>query len=264
MKVPDSLLHHEIHGEHGPLILFVHGLLSSRAQWAPNLATFAQHYRPVVVELLGLGRSPSPADPAAYSPSTYVENFERIRRSVGAERWYVVGQSLGAALTLRYSLDCPERVTAQVFTNSMSALAPPGWEEIVRPYAERQAREFESDGRAALENHPLNPTRARHLPPEVRAAFGKDLALHDLHGISMTGLYTTLQSSVYERVGENTVPTLMVVGERDTRFEEGRRFAEKSFPHLTMLATDAGHAVNIGAVDEFNEAVLRFFARHPE
>ena len=55
----------------------------------------------------------------------------------------------------------------------------------------------------------------------------------------------------------------MVVGKRDTRFEEGRRFAEKSFPHLTVLETNAGHAVNLGAVAEFNEAVLRFFAQHP-
>jgi pimeloyl-ACP methyl ester carboxylesterase len=262
MNMSDILPYYEIHGEGGPLILFVHGFLSSRAQWAPNLAAFTRRYRPVVVELLGHGRSPSPADPAAYSPSAYVEYFERIRRSASAKRWYVVGASLGAALTLRYSLDYPERVTAQVFTNSNSALAPPGWEETVRPFLEQQASEFESDGRAALKRHPLNPMRASHLPPQVKAAFRKDLALHNPRGIAMTGLYTILQSPVYERVEENIVPTLMVVGERDIRFDESRRFAEKSFPHLTVLATNAGHAVNLGAIAEFNEAVLSFFARH--
>jgi pimeloyl-ACP methyl ester carboxylesterase len=259
----DILPHYEVHGERGPLILFVHGILSSRAQWTLNLDVFSQQYRPVIVELFGHGRSPSPNDPAAYSPSSYVEYFERIRRELGAEHWYIVGQSLGAALTLRYTLDYPERVTAQVFTNANSALAPPGWEATVRPFFEEMASEFEADGRAALERHRLSPTRAHHLPPQVKAEFQKDLELHDLRGIAMTGFHTNLISSVYDRVRENTVPTLLVVGERETRFEEPRRFAEKSFPHLTVLATNAGHAVNIGAAQEFNEAVLSFFARHP-
>jgi pimeloyl-ACP methyl ester carboxylesterase len=263
MNMDDGLLYYEVHGESGPFILFVHGILSSRAQWAPNLDAFTGKYRPVVVELLGHGRSPSPADPEAYTPSAYVRYFERIRRILGAERWYVVGQSLGAALTLRYTLDCPERVIAQVFTNANSALAPPGWEALARPFFEQMAQEFESEGRAALERHRLNPTQARHIPPEVKAEFQKDLALHNLRGITMSGFYTSLKSSVYDRVGENKVPTLLMVGEREERFKEARRFVERSFPHLTVMGTNAGHAVNISAAREFNEAVSKFFARHP-
>ena len=44
----------------------------------------------------------------------------------------VCGQSLGATLTLRYALDHPERVLAQVFTNSTSALADSDWVAGVR------------------------------------------------------------------------------------------------------------------------------------
>lgn len=264
MNINNSLPYYEVHGECGPLVLFVHGILSSRTQWMPNLAAFIEGgYRPVVVELLGHGRSPSPSDPAVYSPTAYVDYFERIRQKVGAKSWYVVGQSLGAALTLRYSLDFPQHVMAQVFTNANSALAPPGWEALVKPFFEEMAREFESGGREALNRHRLSPTQAHHLPPDVKDEFRKDLALHDLRGISMTGFHTNLLSSVYGRVKENRVPTLLVVGERETRFEEARHFAEKSFPHLTVVATNAGHAVNLGAATKFNESVLRFFARHP-
>ena len=110
--------HYEVHGTAGPHLLLVHGLLSSREQWTPNLAALTQHYRPVIVELLGHGRSPSPEDPAAYRPEAIVADLERIRSALGVERWLVCGQSLGAALTLRYALRHPERVIAQVFTNS--------------------------------------------------------------------------------------------------------------------------------------------------
>ena len=257
----EPLLHYEVHGRDGPFLLLVHGLLSSRAQWLPNLEALSACCRPVVVELLGHGRSPTPDDPACYTPSSYVAGFERIRRLLGVERWLICGQSLGAALTLRYALDHPQRVIAQVFTNSNSALAEDGWAERVRPAMEAQARRLEEEGRRLLDEHPLNPGRGRRLPADVRAAFVADSALHTPRGIGFTGLYTVPDSSVRRRVGENAVSALLVAGEREERFAPHRRFAERNMPHLEVVGLNAGHAVNIGAAGEFNAAVTAFVVR---
>ncbi|MGH6956575.1 MAG: alpha/beta fold hydrolase, partial [Caulobacteraceae bacterium] len=118
------MMYVEVHEGRGPHLLLVHGICSSRAQWRPNLAALAAFSRPVVVELLGHGRSESPADPAAYSVEAYIERFEALRASLGAERWAICGQSFGAGLTLNYALEHPERISAQVFTNSASGLGP--------------------------------------------------------------------------------------------------------------------------------------------
>ena len=258
------MLYYEVHGDEGPFLLLVHGLLSSRAQWLPNLAALSNFCRPVVVELLGHGRSPTPDDPTSYTPSEYVREFEHIRLALGSERWLVCGQSLGAALTVRYALDHPNVVLAQVFTNSNSALAEDKWTDNVRPFMEMQARRLESEGRAALEQHPLNPARNRRLSPEVRLAMGADYALHTPQGIAYTGLYTVPDSSVRRRISENLVPALLVVGEREERFREHRLFAEKTMPHIEVLALDAGHAVNLDAPVEFNEALAKFLSRYAE
>jgi len=258
------LLHYDVHGERGPHVLLVHGFLSSRAQWMLNVEALSAFARPVVVELFGHGRSPSPDHPGMYTPLHYVEMFEAIRGGLGVERWLVVGQSLGAALTLRYALDRPERVMAHAFTNSNSALAEDGWVERVRPAMEAQARRLEADGRRALDEHPLNPARGTRLPPEVRAAFAADSALLDPLGVANTGLYTVPDSSVRARVGENRVPTLLVAGEREERFGGHRRFAEEMMPLLSVVGLDAGHAVNIEAADAFNEAVTAFFRTQME
>src|SRR5438876_425258 len=184
------LLHYEIHGSEGPYILLVHGMLSSRAQWMYNLDALGEFTRPIVIELLGHGRSPCPDDPALYSPQHYVAQFEAIREALGTERWLVIGQSLGAALTLRYALDHPERVIAQVFTNSNSALAGEGWRERVLPLMAAQAQRLRTEGRSALENHPLNPARGKRLPADARAALVADYALANPLGIALTGLHT--------------------------------------------------------------------------
>jgi pimeloyl-ACP methyl ester carboxylesterase len=257
----DPNLYYEVHGDTGPFMLLVHGMLSSRAQWMLNIEALSEFCRPVVVELLGHGRSPSPREAGAYAPACYVQEFETIRESVGAERWLVCGQSLGAALTLRYSLDCPDRVIAQAFTNSNSALADEAWRERVIPLMAAQARHLRHVGRAALERHPLNPARGKRLPALARDLLVADYALHTPEGIAATGLYTVPESSVRDRAATITVPTLLVAGEREEGFAEARVFAEATIPCIEVVRLDAGHAVNMEAADAFNEAVAAFFGR---
>jgi pimeloyl-ACP methyl ester carboxylesterase len=254
-------LHCDVHEGDGPFLLLVHGILSSRAQWQRNLPALARVTRPVVVELWGHGRSPTPEDASLYHPVAYVTAFEKLRERLGVSRWLVCGQSLGATLTLRYALDHPERVLAQVFTNSTSALADSDWVAGVRAGGAERADAIERGGRAALEKIPLHPLRARRLPPQVQEALVADAALLDPKGVAHTIRYTVPESPIRERVKENRVPTLLVCGERDSRFEAQRRFAERHLPHLEVVAVEAGHAVNIEAAAAFDDAVTDFLGR---
>jgi pimeloyl-ACP methyl ester carboxylesterase len=239
-------------------------MLASRAQWCLNLEELSTFCRPVIVELLGHGRSPTPPDSTSYRPERYVLEFERIREALGAKGWGVCGQSLGAALTLRYALDHPERVIAQIFTNSNSALAEAGWADGVRPAMQMLAGRLAAEGRVALESLPIHPGRSRHLPPDVQGALVSDCQLHTPRGVALTGLHTVPDSSVRDRIVRNEVPALLVVGERESRFAPHRRFAEETMPHLEVVGADAGHAVNVEAAKEFNHAVQQFLARSSE
>ena len=251
-------LHFDVHGERGPFLLLVHGMLSSRAQWLENLAPLELFCRPVVVELFGHGRSPAPDDPSRYAPENYVAEFESIRSALGGERWFICGQSLGAALTLRYALDHPDAVLAQVLTNSMSAFADGDWAARARPVLEAQARQIRENGRRALDAHPFNPSNSRRLPPQLRSALVADYKLHDPLGIAYTSLYTVPNSSVRARVAENLVPALLVVGEREKAFKDQALYAERTIPNIEVVRLDAGHAVNAEAAGPFNQAVTMF------
>ena len=65
-------LHFEEHPGDGPPMLFVHGFLSSRAQWRENLEPLGAVCRPVIVELWGHGRSPAGESPDDYSAAGYL------------------------------------------------------------------------------------------------------------------------------------------------------------------------------------------------
>ncbi len=254
-------LYAEVHGTTGPYLLLVHGMLASRAQWLANLDALSTVCRPVVVELYGHGRSPAPEQHAAYRPHAYVEQFERLRQHLRTERWLVCGQSLGAALTLRYALDHPARVAAHVFTNSLSALAEEGWAALVQPFAATQARLLDEHGRAAFEMFPMHPGRSRRMPEPIKAALVADCALHDPRGVALTCLHTIPKSPVRARVANTRIPTLLVCGDREERFAPYRDFAAITIPEVEVLRLDAGHAVNVEAAEQFNAAVLGFFRR---
>lgn len=256
-----ATLHCEVHEGRGPFLLLVHGVLSGRAQWGVNLAALAQVARPVVIELWGHGRSPSPDDPSLYDPAGYVRLFEQMRVALGVERWFVCGQSLGGALTLRYALDHPERIIAQVFTNSVSALADAAWVARTQQSTPALADLIEHGGRDVIERLPIHPVRATRIPEPAHRALLEDTALLDPHGVAQTFRYTVPNSSVRARAAENRLPTLLVCGERESRFRSHREFAERTMPHIEVVGLDAGHAVNLEAAHGFEAAVCQFLGR---
>ena len=255
-KIEEPLLYYEVHGTQGPYLLLVHGILSSRVQWMPNLEALTATCRPVIVELLGHGRSPAPDDPERYAPDRYVLEFENIREKLGIDRWFVCGQSLGASLTLRYGLSYPEHIIAQVFTNSRSALAENLPEEMMKKVAKR----LEEGGRKVLEEFPLHPSRNRRLNFKIKKALIDDLNLINLQGLSYNLQYLVTRCSVHKMIHENRVPTLLIVGKFDKQFAPLVSFAEKTIPNLKILVCEGGHAVNIDAAKQFNEAVRDFMS----
>ncbi len=248
----------EVHQGEGPFLLLVHGFLSSRSQWLFNLKPLQRYCQPVVMELYGHGRSPSPSDPERYHPSAYIDAMEAIRSELGSKQWYVCGYSLGAALTIRYALTFPERVVGHIFTNSASAFAAP---DTVRSWSKNgadSANRLRQGGVQAIERIPVHPRHARRLPSRIYDALVTDSKLLDVEGVAKTLEHTMPGLSVRHELHLNSRPTLLVCGRFETSFRPHREFAEKKMPHLTVQEADTGHAVNMQAADTFNAAIETF------
>ncbi|MBV1904501.1 MAG: alpha/beta hydrolase [Pseudomonadales bacterium] len=257
-----SKFFYEVHKGNGPYLLLLHGILSSRAQWTRNLEGLKQHCTPIVVESWAHGRSPSPEDPNLYHPKAYVEQIENIRQELGIDSWFICGQSFGASTTLRYSLEHPERVKGQIFTNSTSALATAEFRKDLYRNPEKLAANVRERGRPGLEKMSVHPNKAKRLPEGAQAELLVDAPLLDPNGLAYVFQYTSPFSSVAEIVSETKVPTMLIVGEREKRFQQHREYAENHIPGLEVVGLEGGHAVNIDAPDAFNKAIVSFMAKH--
>ena len=255
-------LHFDVHPGDGPPVLVVHGMMAGRALWAANIDALRSVATPVVVELYGHGRSPTPIQDFRYRPETYVAEFEIIRAAVGAERWFVIGQSLGAALTLRYVFDHPDRVIAHVITNSVSGMADSRWRDQISATADTVARTFEEGGLAAVAESRMNPIRARAFHPDAQAGLRTDHALLSPSGLAATMRHTVPTSPVRDRLGENKRPCLVIAGTREAAFAEPLEHIEAVMPLVQVIRLPVGHSPNAEDPDAFNAAVTRFFADH--
>jgi len=250
----------EIHeGDTGPHMLMVHGFLSSRSQWRINLPALKRVSHPVLLELLGHGRSPAPESAEPYAVASYIDAFERIRTELGAERWMVCGQSFGAGLAIQYALEHPERVMGLVFTNSISALSPKDDPERAQAQAER-ARSIEQGGRQALEALRIHPRHAKRFPEAIKAEMVADAERIAPEGILRSISLTSPDLSIAHRLGEVTVPAMLVNGTWEKRFQPMRAKVAAEMPGVRIVDLEGGHSINIEAAEGFDRAVTAFIA----
>ena len=188
--------YYEVHEGNGPFLFLLHGMLSSRAQWLRNMEGLKRFSTPVVAEFWGHGRSPSPDDPACYDPMEYVAQIENIRKAVGAEQWFLCGQSFGATATLRYALHHPERVKGQIFTNSTSALATNEVTKDLYRDVNKLAEKLEHGGPEGLKRMRIHPVHAKRLPPGAQEELLQDAPLLNPKGIARVFKYTSPHASV--------------------------------------------------------------------
>ena len=244
-------------GAHGPHMLMVHGFLSSRSQWRVNLPALKQVAHPVLLELLGHGRSPAPEDPEPYAVASYIAAFEKIRTELGAERWVVCGQSFGAGLAIQYAIERPDRVMGVIFTNLISALSPKDDPERAKVEAARMEL-VAHGGKGALEALRIHPRHAKRFPEDIKAEMVADAERIAPEGIIRSMQLTSPDLSIAHRLGEVKVPALLVNGTWEKRFQPMRAKVAAEMPGLRIVDLEGGHSINIEAAQGFDQAVIEF------
>ena len=153
---PDGLhsLYWEVSGNpEGAPVLFLHGGPGAGASADHRRFFDPRHYRIVVFDQRGAGRSQPLASLTDNTTPHLVADIELLRQELGVARWQVFGGSWGSTLALAYAEAHPERVTALVlrgiflcrqaeidwFLTGMRQVFPEAWEVFAGflPAAER-------------------------------------------------------------------------------------------------------------------------------
>jgi len=259
-----TLLYAEAHGEGEPLVLSP-GFCQTHENFRPQVGPFvAAGYRVILWDYRGHGLSAAPEDPAAYGIGHVIGDLGTVLDWAAPGRPAIVGGlSFGGLASQHFALRFPQRVSALLLVSSGPGFKNPeaqkGWEAQVGRIADRlEAVGFEgyTDGRAAPNAIGLHPEY-----PAAQAA-GRAIEAQDPNGVARFGRRVAGPApSTIDRLGELTMPALVLVGALDTAYARAAQVMAAKLPHATSVEIpDAGHCVNIDRAGAFNDAVLAFLA----
>jgi len=103
-------------GQGEPLVV-IHGGGGDARTWRRNIAELAKNYTVYAPDLPGYGGS-QPLDGAYYIPEL-VEFVDKFARSLGLEKFNLVGHSLGGGIALNYALKSPHKIKKLVLVSSL-------------------------------------------------------------------------------------------------------------------------------------------------
>ncbi len=131
----------------GAPVLIVHGGPGGGCNPAMRRFHDPQHYRVILLDQRGCGKSLPNASIENNTTWHLVEDMERLRTQLGISRWQLFGGSWGSTLALAYAETYPERVASLVlrgifllrqselvwfYQNGCSSLFPEAWDAFER------------------------------------------------------------------------------------------------------------------------------------
>jgi len=256
----------------GPPLLLLHGFAGNSETWEEHRATLGAHFRTLAVDLLGHGGTDAPPDPDRYTMAHTVADLRALCDILlsplpdgGRERYGLLGYSMGGRVALNLALAEPDRVGALILESTSPGIADPE-ERAKRRRGDEELAEFtERKGVAAFtrrwEALPLFASQRRlSLPIRHRQ---RDQRLRNTpRGLanSLRGLGTGVPEPVHARLGELTMPTLLIAGELDERYRVHAEAMLTALPHARLsVVPEAGHNVHLERPKQFDAQVLEFF-----
>jgi 2-succinyl-6-hydroxy-2,4-cyclohexadiene-1-carboxylate synthase len=253
--------HVDCWGEGRPLLL-LHGFTGSSDTWRPFRLAW-RGVAAVAVDLVGHGRTELPSTPARATMAECVEDLGLILDALGLERAAVLGYSMGGRLALRFALAQPHRVQALVLEGASPGL--PEEERAARRLAdERLARLLEEEGIAAFvaawEALPLWASQARLSNEERERLRLARLACSPAGlALSLRGMGAGHDEVALDRLGELSMPVLLIAGEEDQKYAALARAMAARLPTARLaIVPEAGHAVHLEQPLRFGDLVAQF------
>ncbi|MHB8576598.1 MAG: alpha/beta fold hydrolase [Dehalococcoidia bacterium] len=256
-------LHYEEVGSGTPVV-FSHEFAGSWESWMPQMQFFARRYRCIAYNHRGYPPSAVPSDPAAYSEDQLVDDLRGLLDALSIERAFIVGLSMGGAVSLKFAIAHPERCLGNVVSAAGAGTTD---RDAFEQEMEHTARVFERDGVEAVgQFYTSGPTRIQLMRKDPRGwqEFQRLFLLHSAQGSANTIRGVQLRRRTIFQTGDAVagvrVPMLVVIGDEDEAALDAALFMKRRIRSAGLCVFPmSGHAVNLEEPALFNSACLDFF-----
>jgi pimeloyl-ACP methyl ester carboxylesterase len=242
-------IYYELHGE-GPAVVFVHGSGGHHAAWWQQVPHLRRNYTVVTLDLRGFGKSDSDFD--QYDSLAFPADILAVLDDAGIDRAMLVGQSIGAAASLKVAVAHPDRVAGVVLAHSLGGIAHEELAALVkadRAEAEKLPVLDRLMSKAFQESEPAKTFLFRQM-----GTFNK-AKMADLRNLTVGG-------PTLEDVEASGVRVCFLAGENDAVIRPATiRRAHELLPGSDLdIVSGAPHSMYWEVPQLFNAALERFLS----
>ena len=259
---------------HGQPLLLLHGFTGRGSGWGAHATAFARHFRVIVVDLPGHGRT-RPSDPvrgvrpSRVSVERTADDLATILAWADATPAHVLGYSLGARIALRLAIVHPEGVRRLVLESPSAGIAAPAERAARRVADAALADRLERDGMETfVDAWERQPIFAGHAAiPVLRAARLRAERLSNTPAglaLSLRGAGQGSMKPLHDRLASVRIPTLVIAGALDPIGLARAEMVAAYVPGARLeIAPGAGHMPHLESPARFRSLTLDFLQEEP-
>ena len=257
-------LYWEETGQGAPMV-WVHEFGGDLRSWEPQVRYFSRRYRVITYNQRGYPPSTVPKNARDYSQVLLVEDLHQLLRQLDLGPAHLAGCSMGANVARDFTLAHPDKVRSLALVGAGAGSVRR--EEFLQTQ-EAIAAGLEREGMAArVRAFDTVPTRATFKTKDPRgfAEFLRQAGEHDVQACAhLAREVMSKRKTIFELEAELKalrVPTLILVGDRDTPCVEPSLVMRGWMPHAGLVVFPAcGHTPNLEEPSLFNLHVAEFLA----
>jgi 3-oxoadipate enol-lactonase len=258
-KVNGVNINYMLVGKGEPLIL-VMGLGAPLSGWKSQLPVFRQHFKVVLFDNRGIGKSDKPEGP--YSARMMAEDAVELMKYLNIEKGHVLGVSMGGGIAQEIALNYPERVNKLILA-STCALSDGGSsggtlafiEACQSPIRNLMYREV---------NLALNNELAKTIYVPLVWFQSRFMSKSDVIGLSGQLEAVKNYDTPHDRLSSVKCPTLVITGTKDRVVKPSSSdVLARLIPNSKLVKLENGsHMINTEMSKAFNSAVLDFLGNN--
>ncbi|MBE9129866.1 2-succinyl-6-hydroxy-2,4-cyclohexadiene-1-carboxylate synthase [Coleofasciculus sp. LEGE 07081] len=247
-----------------PILLFLHGFLGNSQDFSRVISVLSQQFCCLAVDLPGHGKTRVLGSEECYTLSNTAQGLIEFLNHLNIDQCFIVGYSMGGRLALYMTLEFPARFQRVILESASPGLKTERERSLRLQADEQRAEELEtSNFQSFLSNwysQPLfqslqNHTDLKHLIERRLQNNPEELAK------SLRQMGTGKQPSLWERLKQNKIPLLLLVGEYDQKFRTINTEIANICPvaHLKIIPK-TGHNIHLENSTAWVNQVRQFCA----
>lgn len=246
-------------------IVFFHGFSGCSKDWYFVNSKLPVEYTPVFIDLLGHGKSSSPASSQEYSEEKQVEQIKFIFEKLSLVKPILVGYSMGGRLAVSFAIKYPQKLEALILESTSFGLKTNDEKEsrikrdteLANRIIELPLEHFFDYWYSIPLFHSLNMLTHEKLLnlKKQRVRDNSKIGLKN----SLLGFSTGKMNYHLDELIKKDIKTLLITGELDQKFSIINKDAHNKLRNSELnIVKKSGHIVHLEKTEEFLKLLNSF------